>query len=232
MNLQYISLAEVIPLLENILSIDEPFKIHYDKKSDLFIFNIDKYNKCEFRYLPQGYQHLLNMVSDLIYHISIRTNNFKEHKATVIIDIIETFLHPKLQYVLVDKFRKTFPNIQWIISTHSPTIIQGASEDAVFYKIFFEKENVEISEQWKCGEINNWKTNTLTTSQSFGMETARMRTFNETQNLDTNNNYYYSRIDKMIQQELKQQKINGKQYFSENEIEKSGKTVGCFISED
>ena len=43
----------------------------------------------------------------------------------VLIDELELHLHPKWQREVTGKLRKTFPNIQFIATTHSPFVIQA-----------------------------------------------------------------------------------------------------------
>ena len=47
--------------------------------------------------------------------------------AVVLIDEIDLHLHPKWQRGLIKALSDTFPNIQFIVSTHSPIIIQSLS---------------------------------------------------------------------------------------------------------
>ena len=47
----------------------------------------------------------------------------------VLIDEIELHLHPQWQLETVEKLRRTFPNIQFIATTHSPFIIQTLRSD-------------------------------------------------------------------------------------------------------
>lgn len=47
----------------------------------------------------------------------------------VLIDEIELHLHPKWQREVVEKLRTTFPNIQFIATTHSPFIVQSLHRD-------------------------------------------------------------------------------------------------------
>ena len=57
------------------------------------------------------------------------------------VDEIDLHLHPKWQRVIIGKLRKIFPNIQFVFTTHSPTIIQGASDDAVIFRVYRNKKD-------------------------------------------------------------------------------------------
>jgi predicted ATP-binding protein involved in virulence len=69
-----------------------------------------------------------------------------------LIDEIELHLHPKWQYGFMQKLRDTFPLLQFIVTTHSPTVLLGASMDAVYYHIYKKEGIVAVSEQ---KEINS-----------------------------------------------------------------------------
>jgi hypothetical protein len=49
----------------------------------------------------------------------------------------------------MNKLREIFPLIQFMVTTHSPTVLLGAGMEAVYYQIYKEKETgiVKISEQ-------------------------------------------------------------------------------------
>jgi hypothetical protein len=47
----------------------------------------------------------------------------------VLIDELELHLHPQWQREVVEKLRTTFPNIQFIVTTHSPFIVQTLRPD-------------------------------------------------------------------------------------------------------
>jgi hypothetical protein len=43
--------------------------------------------------------------------------------AIVLIDEIDLHLHPSLQRALIPRLRKTFPKVQWIVTSHSPLVL-------------------------------------------------------------------------------------------------------------
>ncbi len=72
--------------------------------------------------LPAGYRRLYSIVFDMAYRSYI-LNGTKEPEGIVIIDEIDLHLHPSMEQVVVDCFAKTFPKIQFILSTHSAAVI-------------------------------------------------------------------------------------------------------------
>jgi predicted ATP-binding protein involved in virulence len=74
--------------------------------------------------LPMGYKRLFSIVFDIAYRSFILNKN-AEPTGIVIIDEIELHLHPTLQQEVLNRFKKTFPEIQFVVSTHSPLVISN-----------------------------------------------------------------------------------------------------------
>jgi predicted ATP-binding protein involved in virulence len=80
--------------------------------------------------LPTGYNRLLSMVFDLAYRSFILTGGDKNKEVgVVLIDEIDIHLHPSLQQDVIARFTRTFPNIQFIVTTHSPLVISNFKQD-------------------------------------------------------------------------------------------------------
>ena len=77
-----------------------------------------------FRLLPAGYKRLYFMVLDIAYRSYI-LNGTTDAEGIVIIDEIDLHLHPGLEQVVLGRFMNTFPNLQFIVSTHSPLVLTG-----------------------------------------------------------------------------------------------------------
>lgn len=79
--------------------------------------------------LSSGYQSVLNLVIDIAYRMAILNPDAGEKIQTaqgiVLIDEIDSNLHPKWQWRIVEALVETFPNIQFIAATHSPIIVSS-----------------------------------------------------------------------------------------------------------
>ena len=95
------------------------------------------------------------------------------------------------------KLRDTFPLIQFIVTTHSPTVILGASKEAVFYKIYKEDGKVTISNQIANEGYTN---NSLVSSPLFDMETITSREYEKPVSSD---DYIYEKIHQVVAQKIK-----------------------------
>ena len=84
----------------------------------------------DFRKLPAGYKRLFNIVLDLAYRSYILSErSTTNNHGLVIIDEIDLHLHPALEQVVLQCFQETFPNIQFIVSTHSPLVLTGVETE-------------------------------------------------------------------------------------------------------
>ena len=55
----------------------------------------------------------------------IRKTNEEDPKGIAIIDEIDLHLHPSLEQEVLARLKKTFPSIQFIVSTHSPMVLSN-----------------------------------------------------------------------------------------------------------
>lgn len=72
--------------------------------------------------LSQGEKTLIALVSDIARRLVILNPSLENPLngyGIVLIDEIDLHLHPKWQQTIVQKLENTFPNIQFILSTHS-----------------------------------------------------------------------------------------------------------------
>lgn len=87
--------------------------------------------------LSQGEKSLLALVGDIARRLAILNpslDNPLEGEGMVMIDEVDLHLHPKWQHDLIDKFVKTFPNVQFILTTHSPHVISDRN-DILLYSL-------------------------------------------------------------------------------------------------
>jgi len=169
-----ISLDEAIRLLKYLLNREIEIEVTY--KSVKFK---EKKAEVSFEQLSAGYRGVITIICDMIARLSEKqeVENIKDFQGIVLIDEVELHLHPKWQYSFMNKLREIFPLIQFIVTTHSPTVFLGAGIDAVYYRIYKEDGIVKISEQ---KEINNDFLNDIQTTV-FGFDVNEERILNPSQ---------------------------------------------------
>jgi len=116
-----------------------PLRFMIDKVED------GKITSLNIEQLSDGYRTVLAMVMD----ISARMSQANPHignnsKAIILIDELDLHLHPKWQQTILSDLRETFPNAQFIVTTHSPHIISSIEKEKLF-----KLENRKIQYQYQ-----------------------------------------------------------------------------------
>lgn len=90
--------------------------------------------KFGFNELSDGYSAIVDIVADLIIKMQGQDTLTRayEMEGIVLIDEIETHLHLKLQRLVLPMLTKIFPNIQFIVTTHSPFILNSIPNAVAF----------------------------------------------------------------------------------------------------
>lgn len=100
------------------------FKIHQDGRED---FGLNE--------LSDGFSAVLDIVMNLILRMEKTREGLAYNKeGIVLIDEVETHLHIELQKKIMPFLTSFFPNIQFIVTTHSPFVINSIN-DAVIYDL-------------------------------------------------------------------------------------------------
>jgi len=85
--------------------------------------------------LSDGEKGLLAMVGDLARRLAIANPSLPDPlqgSGVVLIDEIELHLHPKWQREIIPALTRTFPNCQFIVTTHSPQVISDVKPDSIY----------------------------------------------------------------------------------------------------
>lgn len=94
--------------------------------------------------LPSGFASILAIYAELIMLSELNGKDKHEVKAIVIIDEIDAHLHVTLQKKVFNFFCESFKEVQFIISTHSPFVVQSVS-DAVIYNLSTNEQTEDLS---------------------------------------------------------------------------------------
>lgn len=83
-----------------------------------------------------GIRIVMGMVSDIVYRCCLLNPQLKERilqetPGIVLIDEIELHLHPAWQQQVLPVLQKIFPNIQFIITTHSPQVVSSVPAECI-----------------------------------------------------------------------------------------------------
>ncbi len=112
---------------------DKHFKVHYSMKISGLMYEDDT-TSIPLYELSTGYKALLYMIMELAYRavlLNPSINKMEELTGIVLIDEIDAHLHPEWQWKVIEALRHVFPNVQFIIATHSPIIISSAKDSKI-----------------------------------------------------------------------------------------------------
>ena len=76
--------------------------------------------------LSDGQRAVLALAADLAWRMAVGNPHLDDplgSEAVVLIDEVELHLHPSWQQRILNDLRRTFPNAQFIVSTHSPQVL-------------------------------------------------------------------------------------------------------------
>lgn len=115
---------------------DETVELVFDEET--YEFHILQRGKepFDFNTMSSGYQAVLDIVLDIIMRMQSQTQRSFDFNlpGIVLIDEIETHLHLELQKNMMPLLTGLFPNIQFIVTSHSPFILNSL-ENVVIYDL-------------------------------------------------------------------------------------------------
>lgn len=137
----------------NLRTGESPFSAHRSKKQT---FLIDKNGKTlELNQLSDGEKGALLIVFDIAYRLAIANPSLEnplEGSGVVLIDEIDLHLHPSWQKAIIHCLRSTFPNLQFVVTTHSPLVISQVQPEQI--RILDEGKVLRVKEY--VGSFNSY----------------------------------------------------------------------------
>jgi ABC-type multidrug transport system ATPase subunit len=124
--------------------------------------------------LGLGYRTTIAWMVDLAVRLFKRypdSENPLAEPAIVLVDEIDLHMHPKWQRDIMQFLTDRFPNTQFIVTAHSPLVVQAA-QDANIVLLQREGDQVKIINNNDLEIIENWRVDQVLTSV-FEMPSAR-----------------------------------------------------------
>ncbi len=125
--------AKLEQLLKQIFD-DKTVELEFDEET--FEFHILQHGKepFDFNTLSSGYQAVLDIILDIIMRMQNQTQRSFDFNlpGIVLIDEIETHLHLELQKNIMPFLTTIFPNIQFIVTSHSPFILNSIRNVVIY----------------------------------------------------------------------------------------------------
>ncbi len=125
------------------------------------------------RRLGSGYQSQATWLVDLASRLFERYPDSDDplaEPAVVLVDELDLHMHPRWQRDIIGYLTERLPNTQFIVTAHSPLIVQAA-EGANLVLLRREGDHVVIDND--PVRLRNWRVDQILTSELFGLESAR-----------------------------------------------------------
>lgn len=115
---------------------DESLALRSKRNEDKIDFYLTSDNREDFNFntLSDGYSSILYILFEIIIKMEDDISMEYDKEGIALIDEIETHLHVSLQKKILPFLTKFFPNIQFIVTTHSPYVLQS-EPNAVIYDL-------------------------------------------------------------------------------------------------
>ena len=152
---------------------DKDLQLHFNYKDYSFKI-LTKGKEFKFTELSDGFAAVLDIIVDLILKMQHKNQLTRayECEGIVLVDEIETHLHLELQKVIMPLLTEIFPNIQFIITTHSPFVLSSLSN-----AVAFDLEHQEIIEdltEYSYESLAEGYFGVKTASSYMGMQLNRL----------------------------------------------------------
>ena len=121
--------------------------------------------------LSDGYQSLIAMVADIAFCVFEKWGSLKEAEAIVLLDEIEVHLHPRWKLTIVERLRRCFPCLSFIVTTHDPLCLRGLHRNEIM--VLRRDASGAISPLTDIPDLDGFRADQLLTSPLFDLVTTR-----------------------------------------------------------
>lgn len=132
-----------------------------------------KYGWVELNQLSLGYKTIISWLVDFTYKLADYYDNsenvYNEH-AIVMVDEIDLHLHVTFQKKLVKFLTTTFKNVQFIVTAHSPLVVQASSKANI---LLLKRKGTRAEVQQNEVDISKWRIDQIYSSKLFGNLSTR-----------------------------------------------------------
>ncbi len=163
-------------LFDTINKMIEPVKVKYrgiNPNNNQILIEIGDDGKIPLESVSQGMASLMGWIGILLqrfYEIYDRDEEPLKRYALVLMDEIDAHMHPSWQRIMISKLQKIFPNVQFIVTTHSPLIIGGMKASQVVR--FARNESGKIEKLKILPDMTIGDTDQILTSNLFGLKST------------------------------------------------------------
>ena len=111
-------------------------EVWFNLSEDSLEFTLEDGTVLPYSYFSDGFKVVIGLVADIAYRMSVLNPNLgekvlSETPGVVIIDEIDLHLHPRWQSEIMGILTRIFPSVQFIVSSHSPSVISSVKKENI-----------------------------------------------------------------------------------------------------
>jgi ABC-type glutathione transport system ATPase component len=180
---------EVISALREVLSIEGEFDVIQRSHEKQECYIVTKTGNTHIRtplnVASSGFRTVLAMVCDILQglmdkRLSSQFARFEEARGVVLIDEVETHLHPRWKMQIMGGLRRALPGVTFIATTHDPLCLRGMRNGEVIvmrrvvqaHNNHDHKENQKIEVRSDLPDITKMRVDQLLTSDFFQLSST------------------------------------------------------------
>ena len=120
--------------------------------------------------LSEGYRSVFALATDIFREMLARFPNLEKAHGVVLIDEIETHLHPRWKMQVMRSLRRALPNVQFIATTHDPLCLRGMEDGEVVVLQRDAEGTIDVLKD--LPSLKGMRAEQLLTSDYFGLSST------------------------------------------------------------
>lgn len=140
---------------------------YFERWKDRIIIETDS-GRVPLSEMSVGYKSVIALATDIIRELMHYYDNIEFAHAVVVIDEVETHLHPRWKLRIVQLLREAFPKVQFIITTHDPLCVRGMYPGEIFVLQRRESDR-RIVKLDDLPDVRGMRAEQILTSEFFGL---------------------------------------------------------------
>jgi len=155
---------QVAGALREALLLPPHVKADRDRGYVEFVYPDDRMRLAE---LSDGYQSLIAMIADIAFCVFEKWGSIKDAEAIALVDEIEVHLHPRWKLTIVERLRRCFPRLSFIVTTHDPLCLRGLRQTEI---MVLRRDGGALTD---IPDLDTFRVDQLLTSPLFDLVTTR-----------------------------------------------------------
>lgn len=129
-------LQAVVNAVDALLKPVEWHSLHFDFTDETIVAEHPVHGRLPVFMLSDGIRVVIGLVGDIAHRCARLNPHFGADAAkltpgVIMIDEIDLHLHPAWQQIIVTALTEAFPQIQWILTTHSPQVLSTVKRESI-----------------------------------------------------------------------------------------------------